>query len=106
MLDSLGYERKDLSEESLEGDWKNVVKDLGTSFTDNFEDDVYLMDHDDALYGRSFFSRMQMAHDRAAEENFVLDEDGENPHWHEDTRDDLVSAFETFANREGLTLPT
>lgn len=107
VLDSLGYERKNLSQYALEGNWKGVIQHLGTRFTDNFEENIYLIDQDQKVStNESFFGRMQQAHDRVAEDSFEWDEnDTENSHWHENTRDLLVESFKTFAKAEGLTLP-
>lgn len=99
VLDSLGYKRGDLSELSLEGDVSDVIKDLGDNLTDNFEPDVYVQDRD-GVSDKTFLARMQATHDSTAEDNFM----GENG-WHEDTRDDLVIAFKSFADDEGLHVP-
>lgn len=105
VLDSLGFESKHLGIDALDGDVGDVLQDLGTKLTDNFEPDVYANDSD-AISGKTFLARMQTAHDLSAADNFSYnyDEDGNDGNWSEDTRDDLVAAFETFAKDEGLTI--
>lgn len=100
VLDSLGFARKDLGDDAQMGDVSDVINDLGTKLTDNFEKNVHV-DDKDTISGRSFLSRLQGTHDGSVEANFD-EEDG----WDENTRDDLVTAFMIFAKEEGLTVPS